>query len=105
MARGDTSELYNTLLIRDGFINAKVTLHTIQSADFAGRMIMSQRKGHILNGSTGYGIHLEECKLRRLCFSHISRPHEKLALIKALSDSGRFSFSVNAASDGEEIDI
>ena len=49
--------------------------------------------------------HLEECKLKRLCFSHISRPCEKLPLIKALSDSGRFSFSVNAVSDGEEIEI
>ena len=49
--------------------------------------------------------HLEECKLKKLCFSHISRPVEKLPLIKALSDSGRFSFSVNAVSDGEEIEI
>ena len=49
--------------------------------------------------------HLEECKLKRLCFSHISRPGEKLPLIKALSDSGRFSFSVSAVSDGDEIEI
>jgi ribonuclease BN (tRNA processing enzyme) len=49
--------------------------------------------------------HLEECKLKRLCFYHISRPHEKLPLINALSDSGRFSFTVNAVSDGDEIDI
>lgn len=49
--------------------------------------------------------HLEKCKLKALCFNHISRPQEKLPLIKALADSGRFSFSVNAVTDGDEIEI
>ena len=49
--------------------------------------------------------HLEECKLERLVFSHISRASEKLPLIEALAESGRFDFSVDAATDGFEINL
>ena len=49
--------------------------------------------------------HLEECRVKRLVFSHISRSNEKLPLIEALSKSGRFDFSVNAAYDGELIEL
>ena len=49
--------------------------------------------------------HLEESKTKHLVFNHISRPQEKLPLIEALSKSGRFSFSVNAAYDGYEVEL
>ena len=49
--------------------------------------------------------YLTECKIGRLIFNHISRFEEKKPLIDALSSSGRFSFPISAAYDGEEIII